>query len=477
VYNYGAIMNMSQEEFIESVAKERPDAFKSPTVIEDAGFLRPYGIYIPGKEKFPLGVIKHRPEDFIVEEVQTDGSVADISFKEIEPVFTDAPFIHATIVKCGISTLEVIEDLSKALGCQKTDIGYAGIKDKEAVTSQRISIRNVKVERLLALKAPNYFLKDLKGATESIKKGVIRGNRFTLYIRTEQTFFEQGNTQAFVERLATIKNRGFYNFYYLQRFGMPRLANITVGLHIMRGDYDKAIHAIITHPSDLESPFMRETRVELAKAFGNWQLCQEIVKNVPELFRNELTIINYLSKKPNNWSGALQQLLDKVSINVYSVPSLFFNEYISSKLEIDIEPPKELPLLLSDDKRDIDLYTDMLKGIGLYPFTGRCLRPFSIIRFMKRLVPTKDIPELHGASVTDEGVVLSFSLGKGQYATTFLSHLFNLVSGEAPNFVTDKIIDSKEILEIGDLRETVERFSETLKSKSKFRDFGAGATE
>ena len=471
------IEKQKQEAFIENIIQKNTDAFKNPTIIEDADFIRPYGIYIPGKKDFPLGVLKHCPEDFIVEEIQIDGIVTDVSFKKSENIVINTPFIHATLVKCGISTLEAIEDLSKALGCQKTDIGYSGIKDKEAVTAQRISIRNVSMDKILALKIPNLFLKDLSSATDSVKKGVIKGNRFTIYIRTSPDFFTKNNTENFVKNLTEIKNSGFYNFYYLQRFGMPRLANITVGLDIMRGDYDKAIRNIITYPSALENPFMKETREKLAKNFGNWKLCHDIIKDVPQLFRDEITLIDYLIKKPDQWSAALQQVLDKVSINVYSVPSLFFNEYISTCLESNKQVPKELPLLLSDDKKDMDMYENMLKAIDLYPFTGRFLQPFSIIRFMKRLVPTKDMPEIHNAEVTDEGVILSFSLGKGQYATTFLSHLFNLVSGEAPNFATENIIDSKKILKSGDMGKTLEYFSKTLKSKRKFRNLGAGVSD
>ena len=470
------IERKKQETYVEKIVSERPDAFKNPTIVEDAKFLRPYGIYIP-KENFPLGVLKHFAQDFIVEEIQIDGNITDVSFKKSEDITTDKPFIHATMVKCGISTLEAIEDLSKALGCQKTDIGYSGIKDKEAITSQRISIRNVSVDKIIGLKISNLFLKDLSAGDDSVKKGLIKGNRFTIYVRTAPDFFKKESNDGFIKHITEIKKTGFYNFYYLQRFGMPRLANIIVGLYIMRGDYEKAVHTIITYPSALENPFMKETRENLAKNFGDWKLCKEIIKDVPQLFRDETNLIDYLIKKPDYWSGALQQLLDKVSINVYSVPSLFFNEYISMCLESNKPLPSELPLLLSDDKKDMDLYENMLKAIELYPFTGKFLRPFSIIRFMKRLVPTKDIPEIHGAEVTDEGVVLSFSLGKGQYATTFLAHLFNLVSGEAPKFVTENTIDSKKILGNDDMRKTFEYFAETLGSKRKFRALGAGVSD
>lgn len=455
-----------QDAFIKKVMDSSPEILTNPTLIENAAFLRSFGIYIPNKETFPQGVIKLIPEDFIVEEIALDGSIRDISrgapsFDEID----STPFIHATLVKYGMSTIDAIDDLSRGLGCQKTDIGYAGMKDKEAITAQRISIRGIPVEKLRTLSSSFYFLKDFSAEKEPVRKGSLKGNKFTIHIRTDSSFFSADEIKRFMERLEAIQKDGFWNFYYLQRFGMPRLMNVHGGLAIMNGDYERAVRDTITKSSPYENKLLRTIREKIDSAWGDWRECIRIASDLPVLMREEIAMLRFLEKNPGHWIGSLQQVLDKVSLMVYSVPSLFFNEFISSALERGTEPPQEIPLLLSDDRTHVDIYRPMLKSVGMSNFDGKYLRPFSIIKFMKRFIPSRDIPEISQAIPTDCGVAISFSLEKGQYATTFLAHLFNLVSGETPAFVNKQIIDTKAALGIGSIKDTLGYFSRAVESR------------
>jgi len=457
---------VTQDSFIKKISDSSPDILINPTLVEDAKFLRTFGIYIPDKETFPQGVIKLVPEDFIVEEIALNDSIRDISRGAPSSQETaSAPFVHATLVKYGMSTIDAIADIAQKLGCQKTDIGYAGMKDKEAVTSQRISIRNTDSTKLRMLNSSFYFLKDFSSEKEPIRKGALKGNRFTIHIRTNQSFFSKDEVGRFMARLESIRKNGFWNFYYLQRFGMPRLMNVHGGLAIMNGDYERAVRDTITKSSAYENRLLSTVRKKIDSSWGDWRECIRIASDLPVLMREEIVILRFLEKDPNHWIGALQQVLDKVSLMVYSVPSLFFNEYLSSALESGIEPPREIPLLLSDDRSDVELYRPMLKSVGMHSFDGKYLRPFSIIKFMKRLVPSRDIPQIDAAIPTDCGIALSFSLEKGQYATTFLAHLFNLVSGETPSFVDKKIIDTKALLSTGSVKETLEYFKKALESR------------
>ena len=58
----------------------------------------------------------------------------------------------------------VIENLAKALEVENKQISYSGIKDKVAITSQRIAIRNINKEKLDNLEVPGLFLKNLSWA-------------------------------------------------------------------------------------------------------------------------------------------------------------------------------------------------------------------------------------------------------------------------------------------------------------------------
>src|SRR6476660_9878128 len=74
------------------------------------------------------GVIKQRPEDFFVQEIPL-----------YEPS-GEGEHVYAEIQKVGISTFEAIDRIARALDVSPRGIGYAGMKDAQAVTRQSLSI-------------------------------------------------------------------------------------------------------------------------------------------------------------------------------------------------------------------------------------------------------------------------------------------------------------------------------------------------
>ncbi|MSR71107.1 MAG: tRNA pseudouridine(13) synthase TruD [Candidatus Taylorbacteria bacterium] len=454
----------SQElSYLEPLRKKDPSQFDNPTLVENAEFLRKFGIHIPNKESFAQGLIKYYPQDFIVEEIRPDDTICTITRENLahDTIFPSSQIFHATLVKCNLSTLEAIDELAHILGCQKTQIGYSGIKDKDAITSQRISLKDVSVEKLKQAHSPHFFIKDIVASDTLIKKGILKGNKFSIYVRTEEAFFDQNHSALFIENLTQIKEKGFYNFYYLQRFGAPRYNNSEVGLDILKGNYESAVKRILAQKSDYENRFMTSIRQEIYNKWGDWTTIEKILAPLPVMFKDELFMIRYFIKK-QDWRATLQQVLDKVGIISYSVASLFFNEYISMRIAENLPIPNELPLLFSNDTRDIDVYKEFLMALELYPLSFKNVQYFSTVRLQKRLVSTVDHPTIINSSVTDHGVLLSFTLGKGEYATTFLAHLFNLISGTPPSFINKDTVDVKALLADTPAQNTIDHFTPVI---------------
>ncbi len=59
--------------FLQKEFRKNPSMFKPGMFLEDADMLEPFGIHIPGKASFPTGYLKLWPQDFIVEEILSDG--------------------------------------------------------------------------------------------------------------------------------------------------------------------------------------------------------------------------------------------------------------------------------------------------------------------------------------------------------------------------------------------------------------------
>jgi tRNA pseudouridine13 synthase len=212
-----------------------PELFPETTWVDDGPFLEALGIHIPHKDQLSRGFLKILPGDFIVEEIDESGKQTNITKDDSENKDLPGETVYATLVKCGLSTLEAVEEIAKILGIQKDKVQYAGIKDKDAITSQQISFRGVNKEDVLEISSPHFFLKNVRTGKGVVQKGGLRGNKFSILIRTESDSNEENHVEMSLKALERVKKEGFYNFFYLQRFGTPRLNNYKWGISILRG--------------------------------------------------------------------------------------------------------------------------------------------------------------------------------------------------------------------------------------------------
>jgi tRNA pseudouridine13 synthase len=211
------------------------------------------------------GEYKTFPEDFIVQEITPKGKIctADYSLKQrIKDLFFRhgrEKYVRATLVKTDFPTMKCISRIQKELG---TTVGYAGIKDKKAVTAQRVSI-NSKKFRKLARK--NFFLKDFERCHNKIALGNLEGNAFRITIRNADA-----GINDFVDELES-KNMFLPNFFGEQRFGVNRNTHL-IGEHLVKKEYSKAAGELLRNKGFIERLFekkLAEGRVKAFRALGN----------------------------------------------------------------------------------------------------------------------------------------------------------------------------------------------------------------
>ncbi len=454
--------------FLATEFKKNPELFTKETHVDDTEFLEKIGISLPTqiqKNLFP-GYIKLWPQDFIVEEILKDGSVQTVTSGQFLKEGIDLaprPTYWATLVKCGLSTIEAIEEISSLVGVDKKKIQFAGIKDKDALTAQHISLRDVPPEKVISISSPYFFLKNVYGGKGAMEVGGLQGNKFTIVVRTDDSF----KKDHFLENVGLINKEGFFNFFYSQRFGNPRLINWFWGLLILRGDYERAVASFLCSEGQRETPYFKKIREHIKESLGDWKTIEKILEPFPLILQNELKVVRHLKNNPTDFVGALGQLPEQVQLWVYAYGSLLFNRKLSKYIQQSKKVPEKIPLILSKDKKDWMEYQEFLKEDGITQLPFENLRPFNFIQWKKREIATKERVNVHHVEVTKEGVVISFSLPKGCYATTFLCHLFSLVSGMPPNHISDEKIDSKKILEGKNLQDTLEKFAPVIFSKKQ----------
>ena len=115
--------------------------------------------------------IKSNPEDFLVEEIP-DYTLSD-----------SGQYIICLMEKTNYTTIRALEQLAKSLNIRLKDIGFAGTKDKNAITRQYISIRNSRKEAIENISLKDIHLQFIGYSKEPLSLGNLKGNRFTITIR------------------------------------------------------------------------------------------------------------------------------------------------------------------------------------------------------------------------------------------------------------------------------------------------------
>ncbi|MEO8365183.1 MAG: tRNA pseudouridine(13) synthase TruD [Pseudoxanthomonas sp.] len=171
--------------------------------------------------------IRTTPEDFRVEEMDA-----------FEPT-GEGEHLLLTIEKRGLNTAAVAKHIAAWAGLPEMAIGYAGMKDRHAVTRQRFSVHLPKrVAPALALlqaedpgpgSGPYLRVIDATWHNRKLPRGALAGNRFALVLRDVQ-----GDPAVIDTRLAQIGARGLPNWFGEQRFGRDG-GNIAAALSMFAG--------------------------------------------------------------------------------------------------------------------------------------------------------------------------------------------------------------------------------------------------
>ena len=170
------------------------------------------------------GVLRQRPEDFFVQELplyEASGVGEHILFE---------------VQKVGLTTREAIRRIAEALGLDPRDVGYAGLKDRHAVTRQLLSVpgkNGVNEEKVMMMAAEDVFPQWAARHDNKLKLGHLSGNRFAVKIR-EVNPTDVTKLRPVLDQLVKV---GLPNYYGEQRFGQEAdRPTDALGLALVRGD-------------------------------------------------------------------------------------------------------------------------------------------------------------------------------------------------------------------------------------------------
>jgi tRNA pseudouridine13 synthase len=173
----------------------------------------------------PRARIKQLPEDFVVEEI---------------PAYAPSgagEHVFVRFTKTDRTTLDAVRAIAGALGCDPRSAGFAGMKDKRAVTTQTISVQPPRgvssgelAERARGLTLAGVVVHEATPHGNKLKPGHLAGNRFTVLVRD----LPRDRLDDVAASFGKMAQRGVPNAFGAQRFGVAG-DNVSRALAWLRG--------------------------------------------------------------------------------------------------------------------------------------------------------------------------------------------------------------------------------------------------
>lgn len=362
------------------------------------------------------GKIKEQIEDFKVTEIgdQPKGDGDSLVFK---------------MTKHNMTTMAAVRELSNMLHVSRNRFGYAGNKDKRGVTTQYLSVDDLEEEDLARIFMPDLDI-EILGRGDPIGLGDLEENAFEIVIRSinlpEEVIEDRVN--GITEEL----DGWMPNYFGSQRFGSVRPITYQVGREILKGNYEEAVWTYIAKPYDDEHDKVRKVREDL------WETRdpERGAERFPEQYRYEKVLLYHIAQNEDDYQGAIRRLPEGLQkLFIHSYQSYLFNSALSHMIEQgDTDHDATLPLVgyktsLRDTEGD-QIMAEILEeeGIDQDDFKMRDMEHLRSEGEMRDcFVEVKDF-ELEAVGSDDlnlnrNRIEVSFSLGKGCYATVFLREL------------------------------------------------------
>lgn len=118
--------------------------------------------------------------------------------------------------KKEMTTWDMLQYLSEVTGCKVRDFGYAGLKDKEGMTTQYLSLHKSFEPKLATFSHDKIKILEKTYHNNKIRTGHLKGNRF--FVRLKKV--SPVDAKKLQEGLKKIAKEGFPNFFGYQRFGI-----------------------------------------------------------------------------------------------------------------------------------------------------------------------------------------------------------------------------------------------------------------
>ena len=394
--------------------------------------------------------LKTTPEDFRVREL--------LEWNEVP----DGDFVVHRLRKEKLSTPEALALLVRDAGVDRSAIAYAGLKDRQAVTEQFVTIERRAVE----FELPNLRIAPIGRTDRAITSKQSSGNAFVVVVRD----LKPTEAAQLRRSMPSLIKTGLPNYFDDQRFGSLRHGQGLPMRSVLLGDYERALQQLIAEPSPVAISGDVKLKRTLQLRWGDWDACRRIARGPAYE-----PLFEHLIAQPRDFRGALRFVPLRVRvIHAFAYQSYLWNRALSRLLRGGVHGAQRLRIatlagdllawkyLSPEREQKLRTMRTPLFGIegdgGSEPFKKAMIEELRAAGLKRADFVANEVPgmiwkqedrdafvmprdvgavriepdEIHGGRVK---ATLEFALPRGAYATMLIKRLF------APSWYAREIDD------------------------------------
>lgn len=259
--------------------------------------------------------LKQQPPDFRVEELTC-----------VCPG-RDGAYAFYRLDKESLGTPEAVSAICRKWKIARDRIGYGGLKDRHAQTTQYLSI--LRGPRR-GLQQTHLRLQYLGQIQEPYGPKFVEGNRFRIVVRD----LSSSEARQALDALEEVRQEGVPNYFDDQRFGSVTPDRRFIARYLIAEEYEQALKLALTAPYEHDRGPIKRLKELLRKEWGNWSALKE---HLPR--GNVRSVISYLCDHPQDFRGAfacLHRELKTLYLSAYQ--SYLWNRCLARWLEVHCRP-------------------------------------------------------------------------------------------------------------------------------------------
>ncbi len=373
------------------------------------------------------------------------------------------------VTKRKLTSDEAARMLAAEAGVDPAEVQLAGLKDRQGLTIQYMSVARGKD---VHLQDERLKVEPVGFARVPLTSEFSRGNAFELTVRA----LGRGELARLRTNLPAMRAHGTVNYFDDQRFGNLRFFQGWIFKELCAGRPESALRALLTGGSPLDDERHRRFKEGVAAHWGDWRTCRDLAGK----FGAHHSVFEHLSRQPGDFAGAFGHIATRLKlIHLYAWQSHLWNRAVNELVRscVPLEesvvveslegpllayrgaPPPELAGRatfrlpgegLEDvrDERELALLEDALAAEGLVPDQMRVRgvsgfqlkgedRALLVVPAHLRVRP----PEEDNLNRGLWAVRVRFELPRGSYATWVVKRLLARAPGEGEPRAGERNLD------------------------------------